>query len=176
MFRPYIASLRLAGLALVGLIGFAGLVGLLGGCSAGGETNAVFRPYQGGVTVVDGGNKQSLTFEPAYPKLELSSRFLLRLRGQEGGTTHDLVILLDPIQEPPARYDFPKDDKFLQLTMVRDGVPLNTGNTGGFLQIAARDGADGQQEGSAVISMVVTDAGNQPRFEVDLVFGPQAAP
>lgn len=146
-------------------------MGLAAACSAG-ETSAVFRPYKGGVTVVDGGNKQSLAFEPAYPKLELSSRFLLRIRGQEGGTTHDVVILLDPIQDPPARYDFPKDDKFLQLTMVRDGVTLNTGNTGGFLQITARDGANGQEDGSAVVSMVVTDAGNQPRFEVDLVFGP----
>ncbi len=144
---------------------------MMSGCGDDGTATPSARSYKGNVTLTTGGgaSKEALSLADGYPRLELSSRFLLQLRGTLEGRTHDVRLTIDPLKPLPARYDFPADALPLQLSYSRDGAATPIGRPNGFLEVTKADD-DAGAGGAATISVTLSDAGGFPLLEIDLVF------
>ncbi len=154
-----------------GVVALAVVTLAVSGCSDDGTFTTLPRPFAGGVTLVTGGGitKDSLPMAPGYPKLELSSRFLLEVSGTFDGRLHHATLSIDPLKPLPARYDLPRDAMPLSLDYTRDGAAVPLGKPTGFIDIKRRDTQDGAG-GAATISVVLPDGGGFPLLELDLVF------
>jgi hypothetical protein len=149
---------------------FASLAIVSTGCGDDGVATPSGRAFKGSVTLVKGGtSKETLPLADGYPQLELSSRFLLQLRGTLDGQTHDITLNIDPLKPLPARYDFPADALPLQLSYARDGAATPLGRPAGFLEVSKVDDASGGG-GAATMSITLGDAGGSPLLEIDLIF------
>lgn len=157
-------------LGSLGSLALIVLVSLGSGCGDDQAATPSGRSFKGNVTLVTGGTtKETLPPADGYPQLELSSRFLLQLRGTLEGRTHDVTLNIDPLKPLPARYDFPADAQPLQLSYHRDGAATPLGRPSGFLEVTKIDDSSGAG-GAATISISLADGGGSPLLEIDLIF------
>ncbi len=129
------------------------------------------RPHQGAVHVLlDGGTRRvKLELAQGYPRASLGTRFTLELAGTadagSGPAQHGVTLVIDPIKETPS-YEFPRDRDQLAVAVQRAAQPRQVGSIAGFLRIVALD--EGDQLGSAVISLALNDSAGYGLIEIDI--------
>jgi hypothetical protein len=146
---------------------------LAGGCSAEPFQAAQGRAYRGGVHVLrDGGTQRTpLQIDSAFPQLDLSSAFDLRVAGAADEERYAIHLRIELLRQL-ARYRFPADKQELAVAVTRGEQAVRIDGISGFLDVLARDAAE--VPGRAVVSVALHDAGGYAVAELDLVFG-QAA-
>lgn len=155
-------ALPAAGLCAVGL--------LVGACADEPFSAGQGRAFRGGVHVLSesGTRRTALQLDPAYPQLELTSRFDLQLAGTAADERYAIQLRIELLRQL-ARYAFPDDKQELSVSMARGEQALRIDAVTGFLDVRTRD-AEGA-EGSAVVSVTLHDASGFAVAELDLVFG-----
>jgi len=139
---------------------------VLGGCSDDGHAGKD-RPYQGAAHgVEDGGNKKTeIVQDGSHPQAELSTRMLFHVAGKAAGKHYSCTVIIDPANVG-QRYEFPKDQGLLTMSLLINSKNVVVGNVKGFMEMKSKDTET--TYGSMVVSLELGDSAGITQLEVDM--------